>query len=53
MSDLCKFCRSPYLDTIFNIELFKIIDIGNLSHINIVSYQNCGFCFNNKITQDD
>ena len=53
MLKTCKICNNIQLNPIFNVELFKISNIGNLSSINIVSCQNCGFCFNNKITQED
>lgn len=49
----CKVCSNSQLNEIFNIELFKYFNMGNLSSINIVSCQKCGFCFNDKITQED
>jgi len=49
----CKICNNSQLDVIFNIELLNYLNIQKLSSINIVSCQICGFCFNNKITQED
>ena len=52
MANLCKICEND-TSLLFNIDLLNVSCIYNMKNINIVSCSNCGFCFNNRISQDD
>ena len=53
MENICKICNNDNLELIYNINLKDISYIYDMGNINIVSCNNCGFCFNNKISQND
>ena len=52
MDNLCKICKSD-TSLLFKLELLSSSFIYNMKNVNIVSCSNCGFCFNNKISQED
>jgi hypothetical protein len=52
MDNLCKICKSD-TSLLFKVELLSSTFIYNMKNVNIVSCSNCGFCFNNKISQKD
>jgi len=52
MDNLCKICKSD-TSLLFKLELLSSTFIFNMKNVNIVSCSNCGFCFNNQITQED
>jgi hypothetical protein len=52
MENLCKICQNN-TQLLFNLDLINVSCIYNMKNVNIVSCTNCGFCFNNKISQED
>ena len=52
MDNLCKICGNN-TNLLFKLDLLNSSFIYNMKNVNIVSCSNCGFCFNNKITQED
>ena len=47
----CRLCKNSNIETIFETNLNYMS--YKLSNVNITSCKNCGFCFNNKLTQLD
>jgi hypothetical protein len=52
MDNLCKICGNN-TSLLFKLDLLNSSFIYNMKNVNIVNCSNCGFCFNNKITQED
>jgi len=52
MYNNCKICNNYDIKNIFSLNLINTDFIGEMGTLNIVSCSNCGFCFNNMITQE-
>lgn len=48
----CSICDSDNIEVLFETDL-KYDQIKKMSKVNISSCKNCGFCFNNKLTQNE